>query len=175
MLGSWVQREGLECVTGPCGSDSSKRPPRSRHQSPSSGLTAIRGCKLDASSRNSNNCLVTTVVAMINIPVDDVNASEGWVCVGVEAKGGRGRARYMERWRSCMALKSTERTSSASVTWTASLRGCDALMGFPFTTTNCLTLVNVLPWTVSRIQITAFTSIDGQDDERYFYLFICSL
>ncbi|RWW08233.1 hypothetical protein GW17_00028341 [Ensete ventricosum] len=96
-----------EGVTGPCGSDSSKRPPRSRHQSPSTVLAAVRGCKLDASSSNSNSCLVTTVVAMVDIPVDDVKVSEGRLCVGVEAKGGRGRARYMERRRSCMALKST--------------------------------------------------------------------
>ncbi|URD73406.1 hypothetical protein MUK42_09474 [Musa troglodytarum] len=65
MLGLWVQREGPEGVTGPCGSDSSRRPPWSCHQSPSMGLAAIRGCKLDTSSRNNSSSLVA-MAAMID-------------------------------------------------------------------------------------------------------------
>ncbi|RRT81438.1 hypothetical protein B296_00009228 [Ensete ventricosum] len=65
MLGLLVQRECPEGVTGPCGSDCSRRPPWSCHQSPSMGLAAIRGCKLDTSSRNSSSSLVA-MAAMID-------------------------------------------------------------------------------------------------------------
>ncbi|URE40083.1 hypothetical protein MUK42_36807 [Musa troglodytarum] len=64
LLGSWVQHEGRDGVTGPCGSDCSKSPPCSRHHHHSSclGLPAIIGrCKLATSSSSNTSCLTVAM------------------------------------------------------------------------------------------------------------------